>query len=164
MKGIAIFPLVYDVEAGLFGLKDGAGLQTTNVDTNLNLGTWYLRHVLDSLDSYPVLASAAYNAGPLRVEEWQRRYPVTDPVLFVDLIPYKETREYVSLISRNYYWYLQIYARHLFDERLDSAPSRSGGARTLASTGASGRAAVGDAQPIRTGNKNPLEFSLFHSH
>lgn len=131
--------------------------------TNVRLGVKFFRRLLDRFDGKVDHALAAYNAGPLRVDEWQRRYPVTDPVLFVDLIPFKETREYVSLISRNYYWYLQIYARHLFDERLDSAAIRSakaGGAEEPASR----RFASVDSQPIRTGNKNPLEFSLFHSH
>ena len=54
------------------GLKDyRGGTQTANVETNLNLGTWYLRHVLDTLDSHPVLASAAYNAGPGRARAWR---------------------------------------------------------------------------------------------
>ncbi len=127
--------------------------------TNVRLGVKFFRRLLDRFDGKVDHALAAYNAGPLRVDEWQRRYPVTDPVLFVDLIPFKETREYVSLISRNYYWYLQIYARHLFDERVDSATSR-----VAVGTGAARRLASVDSQPVRTGNKIPLEFSLFHSH
>ena len=49
-----------------FGLKNWRWSQVTEVDTNINLGTYYLRHVLDTLDNQPVLASAAYNAGPGR--------------------------------------------------------------------------------------------------
>jgi soluble lytic murein transglycosylase len=121
--------------------------------TNVRLGVKFFRQLLNRFGGKVDHALAAYNAGPLRVEEWQRRYPVNDPVLFVDLIPIKETREYVSLISRNYYWYLQIYARHIFDERVDAAIVRaSQRGRMMAST---------DTRP---GNNFPLEFSLFHSH
>lgn len=125
--------------------------------TNVRLGVKFFRRLLTRFDGKVDHALAAYNAGPLRVDEWQRRYPVSDPVLFVDLIPFKETREYVSLISRNYYWYLQIYARHLFDERLDEKTSTKSSerARELASA---------EDLPVRTGNKSPLEFSIFHSH
>ncbi len=125
--------------------------------TNVRLGVKFFRQLLNRFDGKVDHALAAYNAGPLRVEAWQRRYPVADPVLFVDLIPIKETREYVSLISRNYYWYLHIYARHIFDERLDAALDRTrNGERVLA--------AAGESASVRPGNKFPLEFSLFHSH
>ena len=52
-------------------LKDWRWAHVTDVDTNVSLGTWYLRHVLDSLDGQPVLASAAYNAGPGRARAWR---------------------------------------------------------------------------------------------
>ncbi len=54
-----------------FGLKNWRWSQVTEVDTNINLGTYYLRHVLDTLDNQPVLASAAYNAGPGRARRWR---------------------------------------------------------------------------------------------
>jgi soluble lytic murein transglycosylase len=53
---------------------------------------------------------AAYNAGPGRVEEWEKDFSwVKDPELFVDLIPYRETRDYVPTILRNAYWYHRLY-------------------------------------------------------
>ena len=62
--------------AGKIGLKEWRGSLVTQIDTNLNLGTWYLRHVLDSLDNHPVLASAAYNAGPGRARAWRADAPM----------------------------------------------------------------------------------------
>ena len=55
-------------------------------------------------------ALAAYNAGPNRVVEWERRYPVSNMLLFMDLIPFRETRNYVSKILCNNYWYEKLYA------------------------------------------------------
>ena len=89
--------------------------------TNVRIGVKYFRKLLQRFDGKVDMALAAYNAGPERVDDWRRRYQVDDPVLFDDLIPFRETRDYVSLISRNYYWYLQIYARHIFDERMEAA-------------------------------------------
>lgn len=102
------------------GLKDGAGLQTTNVDTNLNLGTWYLRHVLDSLDSYPVLASAAYNAGPGRARAWRASEPM-DAAIYAESIPFNETRDYVKKVMSN-----ASYYSHLFGHTLKSLKERIG--------------------------------------
>ncbi|MBI1989305.1 MAG: lytic transglycosylase domain-containing protein, partial [Betaproteobacteria bacterium] len=53
------------------GLKNFRWTGVSDVGTNINLGTWYLRHVLDALDNHPVLASAAYNAGPGRARGWR---------------------------------------------------------------------------------------------
>jgi soluble lytic murein transglycosylase len=64
------------------------------------------------------LALAAYNAGSEVVDKWARRYPVKNRLLFLDLIPYAETRNYVTLIGRNYYWYSKLYAELLNTEGL----------------------------------------------
>ncbi|NDD91764.1 hypothetical protein EBZ37_06740, partial [bacterium] len=125
---------------------------------NVRLGVKFFRHLVTRFSGKVDLALAAYNAGPERVDDWLRRYQVEDPVLFVDLIPFRETREYVSLISRNYYWYLQIYARHIFDERLETAKKSSKTEQ---------KSSVAVAQmPARApaGSNFPLEFSLFSAH
>ena len=80
------------------GLKDfRGGAQTVNVETNLNLGTWYLKHVLDTLDNHPVLASAAYNAGPGRARAWRADEPM-DAAIYAESIPFNETRDYVKKV------------------------------------------------------------------
>ena len=80
---------------------------------NVRLGVKYFRSLLDRFDMDAELALAAYNAGPEKVDEWKRRYPVDDRVLFMDLIPFAETRNYVALIGRNYYWYHSLYGASL---------------------------------------------------
>lgn len=55
------------------------------------------------------LALGAYNAGPGRISTWTSRYPTDEPILFIDLVPYRETREYIASVLRNYYWYRRIH-------------------------------------------------------
>jgi soluble lytic murein transglycosylase len=78
--------------------------------TNVRLGVKYFHRLLSRYDGDAELALAAYNAGPEKVDEWRRRYPTANRMLFFDLIPFRETREYVALIARNYYWYLNLYS------------------------------------------------------
>ncbi|WP_052469895.1 transglycosylase SLT domain-containing protein [Thiolapillus brandeum] len=73
-------------------------------ETNIELGTAYLADVLASLGENPVLATAAYNAGPHRVKRWlpRNRLPAD---IWVELIPFKETRGYVQRV----FTYATIY-------------------------------------------------------
>lgn len=77
--------------------------------TNVTLGTKYLRKRLAQYNGDVELTLAAYNAGFSRVDDWKKRYPTENRILFLDLIPFRETRDYVSSILRNYYWYTKLY-------------------------------------------------------
>lgn len=90
--------------------------------TNIRLGVKYFSRVLAKFSNDGELALAAYNAGPDKVDDWKRRYLTTNRMLFVDLIPFKETREYVAAIGRNYFWYLALYDRKAVEE---SGPNRT---------------------------------------
>ncbi|MCC7440852.1 MAG: transglycosylase SLT domain-containing protein [Bdellovibrionales bacterium] len=89
--------------------------QLLDPQTNLKLGVRFFRKLLDRYKGDAELALAAYNAGPERVDSWLKRYPTDDRVLFLDLIPFAETRNYVALITRNYLWYLTLYAPELLE-------------------------------------------------
>ena len=78
-------------------------------DLNIAIGAKYLNQLIHSYNGSIELALAAYNAGPTRLKKWRIRYPVENPLLFLDLLPVKETREYVSSILRNYYFYQTLY-------------------------------------------------------
>jgi soluble lytic murein transglycosylase len=78
--------------------------------TNIAVGVKYLLKRLDQYSGDVELTLAAYNAGFARVDDWRRRYPTENKMLFLDFIPFKETREYVSAILRNYYWYTKLYS------------------------------------------------------
>ncbi|MBX2878864.1 MAG: lytic transglycosylase domain-containing protein [Granulosicoccus sp.] len=80
----------------------------TDAKTNIGFGTFYLRHVLDRFDNHQVLATASYNAGPHRVDKWLRDGEV-DADIWIDTIPFTETRRYVRAVLA----YAAIYEHHL---------------------------------------------------
>ncbi len=102
---------------GLLQLMPGTAREIAKVrphelyhpETNLRVGVQFFGRLLERFQGNVVHALAGYNAGPLRVNAWAQRYGTTNAVLFTDLIPYRETREYVATILRNYYWYSHLY-------------------------------------------------------
>ena len=91
-----------------------------DMDTNVTLGTHYLKMILDSLDNHPVLASAAYNAGPARARKWRADQPL-EGAIYAETIPFSETRDYVKKVMSN-----SVYYAALFDEKPQSLKSRLG--------------------------------------
>ncbi len=89
---------------------------------NIRVGTKYFRRQLDQYNGDVELTLAAYNAGFARVDQWMKRYPVGNKLLFIDLMPYKETRDYVTTIMRNYYWYVKLYSNEPYQTQFESAP------------------------------------------
>jgi len=68
-----------------------------NPSTNVTLGSRYMRSMLDDFQQNRILAAAAYNAGPARVRRWLRNMPAeVEHDLFVETIPFRETRQYVQ--------------------------------------------------------------------
>jgi soluble lytic murein transglycosylase len=96
--------------ASKMGLKDWRWSTVNDVDTNLSLGTWYLKHVLDSLDSHPVLATAAYNAGPGRARAWRADQPM-EAAIYAESIPFNETRDYVKRVMANASYYAALFTQ-----------------------------------------------------
>jgi len=76
-----------------------------NPEKNLEVGVQYFGNLVKRYNGNVTFALAAYNAGFGAVDKWIERYRVDNEILFSDLIPYRETREYVASILRNYYWY-----------------------------------------------------------
>jgi len=81
-----------------------------NPDVNLQLGTVYLRQMMDEFNGQPEYALAAYNAGDDRVKGWLAKGPYSDMPEFVESIPFTQTREYVQAILRNAEIYKELYA------------------------------------------------------
>lgn len=79
--------------------------KVTDVPVNLDLGAFYLRHVLDDL-GHPVLATAGYNAGPGRARRW-RAPQALEGAIYAESIPFNETRDYVKKVMVNAWFYAQ---------------------------------------------------------
>ena len=101
--------------------------QLLDADISLEFGSTYLRTLLNQLNEHPVLAAAAYNAGPHRVERWRPAERNVSADLWIENIPYRETREYVRRVIT----YTAIYEQRLgrksvrLSERLTPIPSRA---------------------------------------
>lgn len=78
-------------------------------DKNIELGAKHLRRHLDRFDQKLYLAVGAYNGGPEAVAKWLATLPTSaTPELWVELIPYKETRNYIKEVMASYWIYSQI--------------------------------------------------------
>jgi soluble lytic murein transglycosylase len=81
--------------------------KVTDMDINVTLGTNYMRMVMDGLDNHPVLASAAYNAGPGRARKWRAATPL-EGAIYAETIPFNETRDYVKKVMANAMHYVAV--------------------------------------------------------
>ncbi len=103
---------------GLSGYGGAASLY--DPDTNIAIGTAYLRQLLDKY-GLPYVTIAAYNAGPTPAARWQGQRPSHDPDFWIETISYKETRDYVARIlafSVIYDWRLNGDALPVSDRML----------------------------------------------
>jgi soluble lytic murein transglycosylase len=81
----------------------------TNPEDNVRLGTWYLDFTHQEYNNNSLLAVASYNAGPGNVAKWLREFSLGDPDVFVEQIPFGETKGYVESVFGNYWNYLRLY-------------------------------------------------------
>ena len=77
-------------------------------ETNVAIGTGYMRLVLDSFESSYPLTAAAYNAGPSRSRRW-REGPELEAAIWVENIPFNETRDYVKKVISNSTLYAAMF-------------------------------------------------------
>ena len=102
------------------GLNDFHHGKVNDTDVNVLLGTSYMRIVMENLDHHPVLASAAYNAGPGRAKRW-RANQALEGAIYAETIPFSETRDYVKKVMSN-----AVYYSVLFNGKPDSLKARLG--------------------------------------
>lgn len=95
-----VMPATARWTARKIGLTGFQPSQITDRDTNILIGTAYLKFALDDFEGSMPLAAAAYNAGPNRPRAW-RNGPVLPAEVWVENIPFEETREYVKHVLAN---------------------------------------------------------------
>ncbi|HIW34035.1 MAG TPA: lytic transglycosylase domain-containing protein [Candidatus Paenibacillus intestinavium] len=76
---------------------------------SIELGTWYLNHLLDQFDGEKIVAIAAYNAGPGNVSKWIEQGTWSGEYATSDDIPFGETRRYVQKVVYYYNKYKELY-------------------------------------------------------
>ncbi|MDN3553668.1 transglycosylase SLT domain-containing protein [Halomonas almeriensis] len=80
------------------GLADPGPYGVLDPATNIRLGSTYIRDMIQRYSGNRLAAAAAYNAGPHRVDRWLRDNPSQEFDLFVESIPFHETRAYVKAV------------------------------------------------------------------
>ena len=99
------------VDPGKASLVAGALADEKNLsdpETNVMLGVHHVNRLLQKY-KHPVFVLTSYNANPRATERWQGSIDSSDMILFIERIPYKETRSYVKLVMRNYFYYKRWY-------------------------------------------------------
>jgi soluble lytic murein transglycosylase len=91
------------------GIKGFTSKMLFEPAVNLQMGSFYLKSLIDSLGGNLAQALASYNAGKGRVTEWLGRGEYRDPAEFVESIPFNETRGYVQSVLRNAGIYRRLY-------------------------------------------------------
>lgn len=95
-----VMPATARWTARKIGLTGFTPDQITDRETNIAIGTGYLKLVLDDFEGSLALAAAAYNAGPSRARNW-RNGPVLDAAIWAENVPFSETRDYVKKVLAN---------------------------------------------------------------
>jgi soluble lytic murein transglycosylase len=95
-----VMPATAKWTAKKIGLSNFTPDQITDKETNVAIGTGYLKLVLDDFGGSLPLAAAAYNAGPGRSRRW-REGPVLEAAIWAENVPFQETRDYVKKVLSN---------------------------------------------------------------
>ncbi len=72
--------------------------QLMQAETNILFGTTFLREMMDKFGDNPVLVTGAYNAGPGAVNRWLQTLPGQDAAIWIEVLPYYETRDYIPRV------------------------------------------------------------------
>ncbi|MHB1051450.1 MAG: transglycosylase SLT domain-containing protein [Thiobacillus sp.] len=111
--------------ASRLGIKGFDPSEMRDPAKNIQFGAYYLKHVQTTLDGSPVLATAAYNAGPSRAQRWRDSAPMESAV-YIESIPFAETRDYVKKVMSNAMYYAARFGQPsvLLKDRLGTVPAR----------------------------------------
>ncbi|MEJ2695281.1 MAG: transglycosylase SLT domain-containing protein [Candidatus Sulfobium sp.] len=98
------------------GIRDDA--QITDAKINITLGTYYLKSLFNEFESFSHVF-AAYNAGEITVRKWQQKGNYKSVDVFIEDIPYPETRNYVKRVITSYFQYKKAAAARSGKKKVD---------------------------------------------
>ncbi|MGZ8261439.1 MAG: transglycosylase SLT domain-containing protein, partial [Methylotenera sp.] len=99
-----LMPTTAKWAAQRMGIRSYSNDMIHKVNTNIEIGTYYMRHILDLMGGQAVMATAAYNAGPSRAKRWMASEPL-EAAIYIETIPFEETRNYVQKVMANANFY-----------------------------------------------------------
>lgn len=122
-----VMPATAKWVAGKIGMDNFVHSMVNDLRTNITLGANYMNMVLGNFDGNQILATAAYNAGPSRARTW--RGVLEQPMegaIFVESIPFSETRGYVRNVMANATNYAAVFEQkpQSLKARLGQVPPR----------------------------------------
>ncbi len=106
-----IMPSTGEGIARQIGISDYTVNILTDPDTNIKMGTFYLRQQLDNFNQNKIYCAGAYNGGPGRMSDWVSKRGNLDDDEFIESITYEQTRDYVKRVMGNYYFYQMLYEK-----------------------------------------------------
>ena len=92
-------------------VADYSPARIADVELNTQFGAFYFKYWQDRLDRLPALAAAAYNAGPSRAQAWRPASGALEGAVWVETIPFNETRDYVKRVLANTMLYTRALGR-----------------------------------------------------
>jgi len=101
-------PATAQTVARSLGVPNVVREELFNQETNIRLGVGYLAQLLQQFSGNVMYTVAAYNAGPAAVSDWILKRGDKEPDVFVEFIPYQETRQYVKRVLRSYREYHRL--------------------------------------------------------
>ncbi|MDR4481151.1 MAG: transglycosylase SLT domain-containing protein [Nitrospira sp.] len=104
-----LMPVTANAVAQRYGFPTVGREELFDQETNIRLGVRYLGQLLDQYGGNVAHAVAAYNAGPIAVNNWIAMHRGREQDEFVELIPYQETRLYVKRVLRSYGEYRRLH-------------------------------------------------------
>lgn len=118
-KAYGLMQLLLSTAKRVSGKNDLTEEQLKEPLTSIEMGTALIQKLVQRYNKSIPHVLAAYNAGEEAVDVWNRYYGTLPILEFIESIPYKETRNYVKLITRNYVYYTYLYGGKQFADLAD---------------------------------------------
>lgn len=104
-----IIPSTGQSIAKQIGISNFDNSMLLDSETNIKMGTFYLRQQLDNFNQNKFYACGAYNGGPGNMSKWISKWGDRGMDEFIENIPYDETRNYIKKVMGSYYFYQMLY-------------------------------------------------------